>query len=187
MQDRLRKGRRWLTRNHSGVREWLVLAAALTAVVVGWQQIADEREARKASERRLARSEARRQAEKISAWITGDTEAGMPAVLANRSDQPVYEVIAFRVAAYGAAAHIGREVGEDFGEFRTFSILPPGKQRTSFDFGWNAPGLRPGVEIAFRDQAGVNWARSADGTLKKLGSRPIEYYGLAESQAWSTP
>jgi hypothetical protein len=180
-------GWRWVARNHSGVREWLVLLAAVVAVVVGYQQIADERDARKASEQRFARAETRAQAEKISAWIAGDTEEGMPAVLANRSDQPVYEVIAYRVAAYGAAPHTGKELGEEFGEFRTFSILPPGIQKTDFAYGWNAMGLRPGVEIAFRDQAGINWVRLADGLLKQIDRRPVDYYDLAENQEWSTP
>lgn len=176
-----------MKRNHPGVREWLVLSAAVIAVIVGYQQIADERNARKASEERLARAEARSQAEKVSGWITWDTETGMGSVLANRSDQPVYEVVAFRVAAYGAGPHTGIEVGESAGELRTFSILPPGEQRTSFGPGWHAAGLRPGVELAFRDQAGLSWVRLVDGSLRRLRTTPVDYYGIAENQEWSTP
>jgi hypothetical protein len=170
------------------VREWLVLVAAVIAVAVGYQQIADERDARKASEQRFVRAEKRSQAEKISAWITWDTEAGMGAILANRSDQPVYEVVAFRVAAYGAGPQTGIQIGESSGELRTFSILPPGEQHTSFGPGWHAMGLRPGVEIAFRDQAGLNWVRLVDGSLRRLqANSAVDYYGIAENQEWSTP
>lgn len=99
----------------------------------------------------------------------------MLAVLANRSDQPVYEAIAYRVAAYGGAPHTSKEIGERFGEFRPFSALPPGEEKTSFPLGWNAAGLRPGVEIAFRDQTRINWVRLADGILKRIDRRPVDY------------
>ncbi len=176
-----------LARHHSWVREWLVLAAAVIAVVVGFQQIGDEREARKEVERRLARSEAREQAEKIAAWIARDREAGMDAVLANRSEQPVYQVILWRVAAYGAGAHSGRELDERSGEYRTFATLPPGEYETLFEPGFHGMGLKPGVEIAFRDQAGITWVRFADGRLKRSRVSPIEFYGLNEAQGWEIP
>lgn len=181
------RAREFVARHHSWVREWLILAAAVIAVVVGFQQIGDEREARRAVEQRLARSEAREQAEKIAAWIARDHDAGMDAVLANRSEQPVYQVILWRVAAYGAGARSGRELDERSGEYRTFAALPPGEYATLFQPGFNGMGLKPGVEIAFRDQAGVTWVRFADGRLRRTRASPVEFYGLNEAQGWETP
>lgn len=178
---------RWLTRHHSSVRDWLILFAAVAAAFVGWQQIADERTARKAGEQRLLREARRSQAEKISAWIDADHEFSMDAALANRSDQPVYQVVVWRVAAYGAGARSGRELDESSGEYRTFATLPPGRYTTFFGPGFHAAGLEPGVEIAFRDQAGITWVRSADGLLHRASSSPAGFYGLAEPQAWDIP
>jgi hypothetical protein len=178
---------RWLARHHSSVRDWLILFAAVVAAFVGWQQIADERHARKASEQRLLRETSRAQAEKISAWINADHEFSMNAALANRSNQPVYQVVIWRVAAYGAGARSGRELDESSGEYRTFATLPPGRYTTFFGPGFHGMGLKPGVEIAFRDQAGITWVRSADGLLRRSDSSPADFYGLAEPQAWDIP
>lgn len=179
--------RGWLTRHQRAVREWLVLLAAVAAGVAGWQQIADERNARKGVEDRILHEEQRSQAEKVSAWIAADSEHGMEAVLTNRSDQPVYQVIVWRVAVYGAGAHTGRELGELSGEDRTFAALPPGRYRTTFDPGFAGMGRKAGVEIAFRDQAGRAWIRRADGILRSIRLSPIEFYGLNEAQAWAIP
>lgn len=177
----------WLTEHHSPIRDWLILFAAVAAAFVGWQQIADERNARKAGEQRLLQEARRSQAERISAWINRDNEFSMDAILANRSDQPVYQVVLWRVALYGAGARSGRELDESSGEYRTFATLPPGRHTTFFGPGFHGGGLRPGVEIAFRDQAGITWVRSADGLLHKSSLSPIDLYGLAESQAWDIP
>jgi hypothetical protein len=191
MADRVRpwlaSGQRWLARHHSSVRDWLILFAAVAAAFVGWQQIADERNARKAGEERLLREARRSQAERISAWINADNEFSMDATLANRSDQPVYQVIIWRVAAYGAGAHSGRELDEASGEYRTFATLPPGRYTTFFEPGFHGMGLKPGVEIAFRDQAGITWIRSGDGLLRRTTLSPVDFYGLAEPQAWDIP
>jgi len=165
------------------------LVAALVAVVVGYQQISDERAARRAVEDRIARGEARAQAEKVAAWVSGESPAGMKAVLANRSDQPVYQVIVWRVSAYGAGFHEGREIGElsGTGALQTFAALPPGEYQTLFDPGFNGMGARPGIEIGFRDQAGATWVRFADGRLKRSNASPIDFYGINEAQSWETP
>lgn len=187
LKNRASDSRRILARHHSWVREWLVLAAAVIAVAVGYQQIGDERAARRAVEDRIARGEVRAQAERVAAWIAGDEDAGMEAVLANRSDQPVYQVIAWRVAAYGAGAHKGQELDELSGELRTFAALPPGEYKTLFSPGFHGMGLRPGIELAFRDQAGVTWIRFADGRLKRVRVSPIDFYGINEAQGWEIP
>jgi hypothetical protein len=191
MDDRVRagltSGRRWLARHHSSVRDWLILFAAVAAAFVGWQQIADERNARKAGEQRLLQEARRSQAEKISAWINRDNEFSMDAILNNRSDQPVYQVVVWRVALYGAGARSARELDESSGEYRTFATLPPGGYTTFFGPGFHGGGLKPGVEIAFRDQAGSTWVRSGDGLLRRSHLSPVDFYGLAESQAWDIP
>jgi hypothetical protein len=183
VKSRLVNAWRWLSGNHSSVRDWLILFAAVAAAFVGLQQIADERNARKAGEQRLLEEARRSQAEKISAWINRDNEFSMDATLTNRSDQPVYQVVIWRVALYGAGARSGRELNESSGEYRTFATLPPGRYWTWFP----RRGPKAGIEIAFRDQAGITWVRFADGLLRRSSLSPIDFYGLAESQAWDFP
>jgi hypothetical protein len=187
VRSRVMNAWRWLTGHHSSVRDWLILFAAVAAAFVGWQQIADERNARKAGEQRLLREARRSQAEKISAWIDADHEFSMDATLANRSNQPVYQVVIWRVAAYGAGPRSGRELDESSGEYRTFATLPPGRYTTFFGPGFHGAGLKPGVEVAFRDQAGITWVRAEDGLLRRSNLSPADLYGLAEPQAWDIP
>jgi len=55
------KARAWLVRHQRTSREWLVLVAAVIAGIAGWQQIADERDARKGAEQDAEVAERREQ------------------------------------------------------------------------------------------------------------------------------
>jgi hypothetical protein len=176
----------WLRSHQQVTREWLVLGAAVLAGFVGWQQIQDERDARKASERHIAVAERREQAEQISTWIVVDEEGGMQVVLANGSNQPVYEAVVSRVAVQGSGAHIGRELGDELtaSEQHAFAVIPPGEYLTTFGGGFHGMGREPGIEIGFRDRAGVNWVRFADGVLREVRGTPVSYYGLSLPRTW---
>lgn len=161
-----------------------MLGAAVVAGLLGWQQIQDERDARKMNERHIAADERKEQAEQISTWIVADREEGMQVVLANGSNQPVYEAVVSRVAVQGSGAHTGRELDERLGEQRDFSVIPPGEYLTAFGAGFHGMGREPGIEIGFRDRAGVNWVRFADGVLREIRPSPVSYYGLSLPRSW---
>lgn len=176
----------WLSEHQQVTREWLVLGAAVLAGFLGWQQIQDERDARKANERHIAADERKEQAEQISTWIVADEEEGMQVVLANGSNQPVYEAVVSRVAVQGSGAQTGRELDERLAgsEQRAFAVIPPGEYLTTFGAGFHGMGREPGIEIGFRDRAGVHWVRFADGILREIQPSPVRYYRLSLPRSW---
>lgn len=127
------------------------------------------------------------QAKSISAWIgpmTGDVTTKF--TVSNKSESPVYEVVASLVSVQGAAYSSGLETPLESRAF--LSILPPGCQQ----IGWNilidgGMGLHFGVEIAFTDCCGINWVRKCDGSLIKISDKAVEYYGLSRPLIWEYP
>lgn len=187
-----------------------MLLAAVTAGIVGWLQISDERDARKDAEREHAGLERRAQADEIAIWPAG-TEGNSSAVLSNRSRQPVYGVVISRVSAQGYGVQTGQQIGESAPtperrkeasrlEQREFSVLPPGEYWVKFGREYMAgpkalpphyhsSGEPTGYEIAFQDQAGQSWVRYATGSLKEIQRTPIAFYGLGDPTglSWGFP
>lgn len=178
--------REWLSKHQQVSREWLVLGAAVVVGLLGWQQIQDERDARKTNERHIAAGERREQAEQISTWIVVDKEEEMQVVLANSSDQPVYEVVVSRVAVQGSGAYVGRELDERLAasEQRVFALIPPGEYLTTFGGGFHGMDREPAIEIGFRDRAGVSWVRFSDGVLHEIHPSLVRYYRLSLPRTW---
>lgn len=185
------KTKAWLSRHQRTLREWLVLVAAVIAGVAGWQQIADERDARKDAEDDALLTERRAQANEIAAWIgprsprSDDTSV----VLSNHSHQPVYQAVVSRVTIQASGAYTGRQIPESltYQEQKTLSIIPPGRSRIYFGPGFGGMSKSPGIEIAFRDQAGHNWVRYASGVLNEIHLSPTHFYGLAIPVHWQPP
>lgn len=176
----------WFRRHQRTIREWLVLLAALVAGFVGWQQIADERNARKDAEQETRRAERRAQAEEIAVW-EGEGEIGQTLViLSNHSQQPVYQAVVSQVAIEGSGAHTGRQIPEEISsrEQQEVLVIPPGRTRLHFGLGFGGMGRVSGFEIAFKDQAGRSWLRYANGNLKEIDRWPIGYYGLDRPVLW---
>lgn len=110
----------------------------------------------------------RRQAEQVSAWLElvreGDREGKFDAVIANRSEQPVY----------AAFAHASREGLTRSAEWVfVYDVLPPGAlEREPTDIPMVFPGMdayRP-LDIVFRDAAGRSWTRTS-GRLRRRRAR----------------
>ena len=105
----------------------------------------------------------RRQAEQVSAWLElvrdGDREGTFDAAIVNRSDQPVYAVLA-TVSRKGLTRTTPW--------FSVYDVLPPGvAERESTDIPMVFPGMdayRP-LNVTFRDAAGRRWTRT-DGRLR---------------------
>jgi hypothetical protein len=171
--------RDWVVRHQRGIREWLVLVAAVVAGVAGWQQIADERDARKTSEEHATVAERRSQAEQVSAWLAYERIAGADVVFANRSDQPIYQAVVSSLAETSGGLEVPRG-------HRAFMVVPPGEFKTTFAFKFPTSRNFPPIEIAFKDASGVNWIRSASGTLNEIPVDPASYYHLS-SPAWGFP
>jgi hypothetical protein len=182
------KGLSWLRRHHRSIREWLILIVAVIAGVAGWQQIADERDARKDAEDEQARLERRAQADEIAVWQVkgGGGPNGMEVALSNESQQPVYQAVISRVAIEGSGAHTGRQIPEELSldEQQAVLVIPPGESYLHFGPGFNGMGRVPGFEIAFKDQAGHYWLRYANGSLQEIDRWAIGYYGLDRPVLW---
>lgn len=126
------------------------------------------------------------QAKNISAWIGPINDRCMATFITlNRSESPVYEVIVSLVAVQGAAFSDGLETPYEYRGF--LSVLPPGEQSVGSVMADGGMGLHFGVEIAFTDSSGVSWVRKSDGSLNKINTRAVEYYGLSRPLTWEYP
>lgn len=138
------------------------------------------------SDKRQARTETRlEQARRISALVgpeEGTQSSGRtPFFLLNRSEEPVYNLVATIVMVQGAAPHRGEDWAKE--QVRpvpqtTISVLPPGKWRIWINGGrWaGTMALRASAEVAFTDRAGVHWIRRGTGELEELSKAPFEYF-----------
>jgi hypothetical protein len=171
---------------HITLGELIVGAGTIALAIFALAQIAIERRARRRTEHRV-------QAEHISAWPHSywGSSTDTSLVLHNGSDSPVYRAVVSFVFIQGAAPHSGRELMANrdlVGQFvRTFAVIPPGRHFTTVPGGWAGMMRRPGVEIAFVDQAGVSWLRTAEGRLSEIRQEPVDYYGLSRPVSWDIP
>lgn len=177
--------------------EWLTAYATLGAAIgtvaavgVALWQVWRERSARRRLEEEDRRRARRAQAEQVSAWLLPqDNETRQPIALLNASVEPVYQAVVYLVFIQGAAPRTGLEMERNTeSSFRSLlSVVPPGRGFTSVGGGWGAMTVRPGVECAFTDRAGVHWIRSADGTLVEIDESPVDYYGVIAPRDWRVP
>ena len=185
------------------VTGWTAILALATVLLAGgtvWLAVTDRRrddrkrqQDRERDDRLRAEAlkeaegrERRQQAERISGWPGQGSLPTTPLILLNRSDEPVYEVVATLVLIQGGAARRG----EDYipsGYRRVISILPPGRWRVNVDGGWAGMSRRPGVEVAFTDRAGITWIRRATGMLEEVKMPAIDHYGLDRPQELVVP
>ena len=184
------KARAWLARHQRTSREWLVLVAAVIAGIAGWQQIADERDARKDAEQDAEVAERRAQADEIGAWLgPPPKDDGMNVILSNHSHQPVYQAVVSRVTIQANGPRSGREISGNlrYQDQRTLSVVPPGEHSIHFGPGFGGMSRSPGFEIAFRDQAGNNWVRYSNGILREIDESTISFYDLSIPVYWQIP
>jgi hypothetical protein len=161
----------------------------LAGLTVG--RLRDRRAQRARDERAQRARDERAQAEAISGWYGGTelrTSATPPTnapptkmFLLNRSDAPVYRVVATLAFLSGTPPKTGEEWVQHTKQMpfaRAFGALPPGRWRVDVDSGWGASGARPGVEVAFTDKAGRHWIRRADGRLDSIRDDAMTHYGI---------
>jgi hypothetical protein len=131
--------------------------------------------------RRRWEKELRAQSELISSWALHETDKPGPyeGIRANRSDEPVYNVLAILENAVGGdtdffkihQSYVDRKFAERRPGFSFTSLLPP-KTDQRFRFhkineNPHPTDRRPRVYLLFNDRNGVQWARDFNGTLIK--------------------
>jgi len=159
---------------------WTAAIGTVGALFAALWQIGAER-------RRRAQREHRSQAERLSAWVSADqTGTDTPVVVLNRSDEPVYNVVATLVIVLGAGPHVGEAVA-DPGYRVVMTILPPGRWRTHVRSGWGGMMRQPGIELAFTDRRGTHWVRRADGLVEEIPEGAPTYYKLDTPYATALP
>jgi hypothetical protein len=181
-KDIARRGWAWFRDHQQTIRDWLVLFAAVIVGLVGWQQIKDERNARKGAEREQARLERRAQADEISAW-SAERRKGeqMNVILSNRSQQPVYQAVVLRKPT-GATGKIEPYIKTP--EIQTIWVIPPGEYRVSFRHRSNRAAT---ITIAFRDHSGNTWVRHSNGVLRQINRSPPQFFDLEWPISWQLP
>lgn len=202
----------WRPRPQLGsVREWLVAVAAVIAaagtVAAAWYaqvQINDARHDRQLDQAAQRAAQARAQADQVSAWPYATDASGFPETqlpngklvtyieLINTSGQPVYQAVVILVFVQGAGPRTGREESQMFlNKFnplqQTLAVIPPGRSWISVEGGWLGMMKRPGAELAFTDDAGRTWVRSASGALTQIHEAAASYYHVLLPASWVTP
>jgi len=168
--------------------------AALGTVSAVWVALRQARDNR----RELAVRDQRAQAERVSAWYSGDRRESLdppganPTTeirLLNQSFGPVYEVVVFLVFIQGA----GPRRGEDWarvGSYRYCSVhtqLPPGSWTTTVPSGWAVMTGRASAEVAFTDAGGRHWVRRSTGKLEILTRDAIDHYAIERPVNYRVP
>jgi hypothetical protein len=137
-------------------------------------------------------AEATAQAERISAGtIAGQSEFPQTEYpnhrlvtrvgLYNRSSAPIANAVVTLVLVQGAGPKLGVQLTDPHlrREFqRDLSTIPPGEWEVQVSPGWAGMLRRPGIEIAFTDQAGRNWVRYSSGLLEQIHESPAAYYRI---------
>jgi hypothetical protein len=163
---------------------WVAAVGTVGAVVVAlWLASRDSRE--------RARGERRRQAETVTAWISGgyslvagENRFVAPVAVQNGSSQLVYRFIASLVQDLR-----GQESSPQPGlKWRVFvGELPPGRSQFTIEHPGGGMHFRAGIELAFQDAAGRWWVRKGNGRLDEIREDPAAHYGLGEPLPWSYP
>lgn len=158
----------------TGVAAIFTAAGVLIALFFSVRQYRESQRQKAAA----AAAAERAQADQVAAWLMSSIimPPNMPvaAGLRNASTTPVYGV---------AVAIVGIQGAVPDGPLRTayLASLPPGEFWTVV-YGRDLDSSmhrRYGVEIAFTDQAGQAWRRSAMGQLAKLNRSPADEYAMS--------
>lgn len=164
----------------TGVAAIFTAAGVLIALLFSMRQYRESQRQKAAA----AAAAERGQADQVAAWLMSasidPSEAPAVAGLRNASTAPVYGVVVAIIGIQGAVPD---------GALRTayLASLPPGEFWTAL-YGRELDGSmnkRYGVEIAFTDQAGQAWRRSAMGQLAKLNRSPADEYELGMPHGYS--
>lgn len=159
----------------------IVLTLAATTAQLGYEMRARRKERQRA------------QATAVSGWYTAEDVRAEKSLftLSNRSDEPIYEVVAMLVYIQGAAPRTGEDWGRvEQGRFSYCSIygaLGPGLWTMTVDSPWGVMQGRPGCEMGFTDAGGRHWIRRANGRLDRIKTNAIDHYGLPRPIDYAAP
>ncbi len=169
----------------------MLAVGTVGTLVVALRQLATERRARHTGEARRAALEHRRYADAVSAWYGGNAGKVSMLELANRSDQPVYEVVVSLAFVQGGAPRTTEDWAKagdhQFPYTRCLVVLPPGRFRVEVPAGWGGMMARPGAEIAFTDVQGNSWIRRTNGVVEELGQNAIDAFGISRPVDYVPP
>jgi hypothetical protein len=165
---------------------WVGSIGVVGALFAALYQIRTERIQRRRDEKDVLDRRRREQAERVSGWPGDQSLPTTPLILLNRSEEPVYEVVATLVMVQGDGARRGEDrPSRQF--LRVLDVLPPGRWRIEVAGGWANMSRRPGVEVAFVDRSGACWIRRANGALEEIAQPPIDHYALGRPQELAIP
>jgi hypothetical protein len=107
-------------------------------------------------------------------------------LLQNKSDQPVYDMIASIVRLIdGGLTDTRVGDGRDPYQFRSLvGLLPPGQKKTRIEQPGQGMFRRWGVELAFQDAAGAYWLRQGNGIIRRVEQHPVDLYGIPKPVGW---
>jgi hypothetical protein len=144
----------------SAIVSLLALCSAVYGVTQAWRVLKLQRDADRRAEEKLNKrlgDERRAQAAKVSAWIAMVHEGAAAIAVANvrnASELPVYGLT--------AGIHLNGQVAETL----DIGVLPPDAEPLRRPLTASGRPADPrGVELAFRDSAGLLWNRSPEGKL----------------------
>jgi hypothetical protein len=163
------------------IATWVTGIATIALFIIGFLQIRNERKMRIKSEKELEFHNKRKQAEHISSWVIRESPLGsLLLAILNQSLQPVYQVIV-TIMALGQE---GEPKGYNLAGQVCIAVAPPGLGYIIVEADYHGMFRRPGVEIAFRDTAGRNWVRKANGGILEIEKSTLEYYGISLPANW---
>lgn len=166
------------------VATWVTGIATLILIYIGFLQIKNERESRIKNDLQINLQKRREQAEKVACWIIGETDDDhghwIWVAILNQSTQPIYQAI----ANLTIIRHTGEVVGNDTLGNACIGLVPPGKGFIAISALYAGHFRRAESELAFRDSAGVNWVRKANGELWEIGEDTVFYYNIDLPAGW---
>ena len=121
----------------------------------------------------------------MTAWLGPETSTGtgltQNVVVQNASHQSIYLLVVSLVSVQGAFRDTA--VGSS-GFQATVGQAPPGRLDVAIPSSGHGMYIKLGVEIAFRDAAGVCWLRHGDGGLEESVDS-VTLYKLSQPVSWT--
>jgi hypothetical protein len=163
--------------NWGDLPTWLAAIGTVGALwLATWQYVRNSR--------RRHQQLIRNQADNVTAWVV--TNNGRFAWLAvqNQSKNPIYEVIVTLVPFQGSGDPSGKTTPMEFRGF--ISVVPPGISYVN-TAGHSGMSFHPAANVVFTDGNANNWVREGNGSLNKIGLKPMEYYAIPRPIGWQLP
>ncbi len=180
----------------SDLTDWITALSTVGATIGTVGAVVTSLWLARKGDRDAGRRDARRQADRVSAWIIpydGKQDRGSQGIvyvglsIRNASDLPVYDLIAEVVGAQGGRrTAVGDNLENNITLGAFVGTVPPGEAKTRIATHGRGMNVRFGIELAFRDAAGRCWLRHGDGTLVPIDKEPVDLFGLPRPLSWQS-